>query len=447
MPAAPLVLLEDVRHIEITDRLGEPAVLTLDVFPHRPVAFAPSDGGGLALRQTVAVAVPDGRVGPVTGPGGLSEWRIASVDRTYGGENGQMASCTVTCRPLWEDLDEAIAYRLLEAGPMTGHPVFDIVATGVSPQEMLQEILSLHPVLETPFVAGTVPAAVAAQLVTIEATRASKLDLIKGLLAQLRKPDGSAYEWEATWDGTAYRIDIVEEVGWTAAERAAGQADPLLRPVEAPTAFYTRLFGQPDSLANRIRLREEVSGEGLFTALVATGGKDGETIVGDSRWYITAASGSTFTLVAVGGGGYGPVYVDGCLDGLLGYLSRRARQRPRGADHGQYLPGPDHGHRRHVVSLHRRGRRLLHREPGRLRIRHACTADAPRPHAARGGDRLRQRRAHRALPRRRALSQHSDAARPRRLTSDHRRLLPVGDAKRRGRHAPLAARLGDRTPQ
>ena len=62
MPAVPLVLLEDVRHIEITDPLGEPARLVVELHPDRPVTFQPESGGDLALWQTVAIPVPDGRI-------------------------------------------------------------------------------------------------------------------------------------------------------------------------------------------------------------------------------------------------------------------------------------------------------------------------------------------------------------------------------------------------
>ena len=207
---------------------------------------------------------------------------------------------------------------------MAGHPVFDIVVTGVTPSEMSEEILGLHPALETPFVGGTVPAAFADRLITLEASRVSKLEFLKALLGQLRKDDGAACEWEATWDGAAYRIDLVEEASWTVAERAAGVADPALRPIEAPTAFYNRRFGQPDSKANRLRMREEASSEGLFTAIVMTAGEEGEVIVGDARWYVTASSSVTvegeartvLTLAPLSGGTYGPVYADDALVGL-----------------------------------------------------------------------------------------------------------------------------------
>lgn len=276
-------------HMHIGQRIGESPVLRLHVIAGCPAATSIEGDGKPYLRdrRTIRRRFDDGS---------FDEWRIKKANRDLSGE--QVPS--IEAEAITADLASATPRRVLTSGFVD----YTLFLNNRTAQQALDELISSALDVPSHFEAGTVDAGMAALTIHIAFDGSqSHMDGLRQITEQLRQQIGTG-EVDFVWNGATskYTVNIVTEVGWSAAERTAGTPDPTKRPIEVG----------PGTKGNRRKLVRRSESNQYFSRVVPLAGPPEETVsVGQAAWSVASGSGTTALTL-----NDDPIWADGVLIGM-----------------------------------------------------------------------------------------------------------------------------------
>lgn len=218
----------------------------------------------------------------------FEEWRVREVQISTAGTH----PTTIVAWPIWTDLAD---YKVRRSRPDSTVEI-NVVFTGMTAQEVLSQVLSATYGCPALFQAGTVAAAYSSEKPVVQGIGITHLDVLRQITERL------GCEWTTRWDGSVYRVDLVERVG----SSVAGA-----RVIEAPTAY------EAPSAANRVDLRVTDEATDYFNrVLPVCGDPEFPTTIAQASWSVDSASYSNGkTTLTLGLTPY-PIIQSGFLVGL-----------------------------------------------------------------------------------------------------------------------------------